>query len=114
MRRTAHRLGVTATVAVLAFTGAGWAVGTASAAPIAPAYACAYYSGNTLTVYGDTGPRVQQARCLLSHWRYLTVSDIDGKFGDHTLHAVRSFQSDHHLTVDGEVGVHTWAALYGT
>ena len=36
---------------------------------------------------------------------------VDGLFGANTDHAVRAFQSAHHLVVDGVCGVHTWAAL---
>ena len=36
---------------------------------------------------------------------------IDGDFGKSTDAAVRSFQSDHRLTVDGVVGKNTWAEL---
>lgn len=35
----------------------------------------------------------------------------DGDFGNDTLKAVKKFQSDHGLLVDGEVGDETWAAM---
>jgi len=35
----------------------------------------------------------------------------DGQFGTATEQAVRSFQHDHGLTVDGVIGQKTWAAL---
>lgn len=44
----------------------------------------------------------------------LTLSrplDTDGVFGGRTSLAVRAFQHDHHLRVDGVVGPQTWAAL---
>jgi hypothetical protein len=37
---------------------------------------------------------------------------IDGHFGGETELAVRRFQRDHHLDVDGTVGSDTWAALF--
>jgi peptidoglycan hydrolase-like protein with peptidoglycan-binding domain len=38
-------------------------------------------------------------------------SGVDGDFGSETDSAVRSFQSDKGLEVDGIVGQDTWAAL---
>ncbi|MEJ8670760.1 peptidoglycan-binding domain-containing protein [Streptomyces sp. Marseille-Q5077] len=38
-------------------------------------------------------------------------SGVDGEFGADTESAVRLFQSDKGLEVDGEVGPNTWAAL---
>lgn len=37
--------------------------------------------------------------------------NADGIFGSKTLAAVKAFQKDHRLTVDGIVGTKTWAAL---
>ena len=39
------------------------------------------------------------------------VGKIDGIFGIKTLEAVKAFQAEHNLTVDGIVGPKTWAAL---
>lgn len=36
---------------------------------------------------------------------------IDGRYGPSTMHAVKSFQRDHGITVDGIVGPRTWAKL---
>jgi GH25 family lysozyme M1 (1,4-beta-N-acetylmuramidase) len=60
-------------------------------------------------VEGDTGPAVQTLQTRLNVWgAHLTV---DGNFGPETLAAVKAFQTEHRLTVDGIVGPQTWAAL---
>ncbi|MFF7164824.1 protein kinase [Streptomyces sp. NPDC008086] len=73
---------------------------------------CTHYSGTKLTVRGDKGRRVLQVQCMLTKRGYsLGGSGVDGKFGADTESAVRLFQSDKGLSVDGEVGRNTWAAL---
>lgn len=39
------------------------------------------------------------------------VGEIDGKFGNKTLEAVKAFQAENNLTVDGIVGINTWNSL---
>lgn len=41
------------------------------------------------------------------------VGSIDGIFGNKTLEAVKAFQAENNLVVDGIVGAKTWAALEG-
>ena len=48
-------------------------------------------------------------RLLLSY--LYPITDLDGIFGPETENAVRSFQSENGLTVDGIVGANTWRAL---
>ncbi|ANZ18589.1 putative peptidoglycan binding protein [Streptomyces noursei ATCC 11455] len=74
--------------------------------------ACAFYSGNALTVYGQHGDRVKQAQCLLANRHYLTWKDVTGNFGAKSRSAVKKFQTAHHLDADGKVGKGTWRALY--
>ncbi|MFF8968439.1 protein kinase [Streptomyces sp. NPDC014995] len=87
-----------------------------SSSPAAPPWVsdCAHYSGNGRTRQGDTGKRVSQVQCMLTKRGY-AVGDggVDGDFGPGTESAVRSFQNDKGLGVDGIVGRDTWAALRG-
>ncbi|MGW0819803.1 protein kinase domain-containing protein [Streptomyces sp. NPDC002845] len=76
---------------------------------------CTYYSGTELTTYGDKNQRVVQVQCMLTNRGYsVGRAGVDGQFGDDTLSAVRLFQSDKGLEVDGKVGPNTWAALRHT
>jgi peptidoglycan hydrolase-like protein with peptidoglycan-binding domain len=60
-------------------------------------------------VEGDTGAAVVTLQNRLNVWgASLTV---DGDFGADTLAAVKAFQTEQKLTVDGVVGPLTWAAL---
>ncbi|MEU8847169.1 protein kinase [Streptomyces sp. NPDC048564] len=73
---------------------------------------CTYYSGTELTVRGDKGQRVVQVQCMLTKRGYsVGGSGVDGEFGADTESAVRLFQSDKGLSVDGEVGPNTWAGM---
>lgn len=83
----------------------------------APAWVtdCTHYSGSELTRRGDTGERVLQVQCMLSKRGYdLGKRGVDGKFSKATKMAVRQFQTDRGLAVDGKVGPETWAALRST
>ncbi|AKH80850.1 serine/threonine protein kinase [Streptomyces sp. CNQ-509] len=80
--------------------------------PAKPWESCTFYSGTALTDYGDRGRRVSQVQCILTKRGYSVGPDgVDGDFGPNTQAAVKKFQSRHHLQVDGQVGVFTWAAL---
>ncbi|MCC5473894.1 protein kinase [Streptomyces sp. NPDC059680] len=80
--------------------------------PAEPWKSCTYYSGTTLTVYGQKGSRVKEVQCILKARGYnIGPSGVDGIFGYDTVTEVKKFQSNNHLHVDGEVGVNTWAAL---
>jgi hypothetical protein len=58
---------------------------------------------------GAHGQRVVTVQLLLRAHGYSLGAD--GAFGPLTRSRVRSFQSAHHLSVDGVVGAHTWGAL---
>ncbi|MBD1912517.1 peptidoglycan-binding protein [Leptolyngbya sp. FACHB-16] len=57
----------------------------------------------------DTGPFVAELQELLSAHGYPLKSD--GEYGWRTEAAVRAFQREHRLRVDGMVGPETWAML---
>ena len=61
---------------------------------------------------GDKGADVANVQKLLMQAGYtLPKYGADGDFGDECLSAVKAFQRDNKLTVDGIVGAKTWAAL---
>ena len=59
---------------------------------------------------GSRGPAVTMLQQLLTDYAY-DPGAIDGDFGSNTENAVREFQTDFDLDVDGIVGQNTWAAL---
>lgn len=59
---------------------------------------------------GDSGADVIYLQQRLTAKGY-GVGAIDGKFGNKTLEAVKAFQAENNLTVDGVVGINTWNAL---
>lgn len=61
---------------------------------------------------GDKGDNVKQAQNMLLALGYnLPKYGADGSFGNETDTAVRAFQRDEGLDVDGVIGAKTWAAL---
>lgn len=61
---------------------------------------------------GDKGKDVANLQKLLMKAGYaLPKYGADGDFGDECLSAVKAFQKDNKLTVDGIVGAKTWEAL---
>ncbi len=62
---------------------------------------------------GDEGESVSKVQTLLSQYGYLSSANVTGYFGEITENAVRSFQSQNGLTVDGTVGAQTMAKLTG-
>ena len=59
---------------------------------------------------GSTGAYVKELQTLLKNKGY-NPNGIDGNFGPGTESAVKKFQKDRKLTVDGIVGQNTWNAL---
>lgn len=60
--------------------------------------------------FGDSGSDVVYLKQRLTSKGY-GVGAIDGKFDNKTLEAVKAFQAENKLTVDGIVGINTWNAL---
>lgn len=58
---------------------------------------------------GDRGDAVRDLQERLTHCGYLVT--LDGEFGDETLAAVRGFQAQRGVRVDGICGIETWGAL---
>jgi peptidoglycan hydrolase-like protein with peptidoglycan-binding domain len=56
-------------------------------------------------------PPVERLQFMLNFVRGVDDLDVDGIFGPDTEAAVRAFQQDENLSVDGIVGKNTWTAL---
>ena len=65
---------------------------------------------DTILKKGSSGPEVLELQEMLDSIGY-ACGTPDGVFGNLTAYAVKSFQRDNNLTVDGVVGPATWAAL---
>lgn len=72
---------------------------------------CPYTEPTTTLSKGSSGDGVKWLQWHLAKLGYLSESDMDGAFGAMTDTAVRSFQEDKGLTVDGLVGAGTRTAL---
>jgi len=59
---------------------------------------------------GSQGASAALLQRLLIGWGY-DPQGVDGIAGDKTIKALRRFQTDHDLAVDGICGKYTWAAL---
>ena len=57
-----------------------------------------------------TSDEIAYVQTILNSWGY-NAGAIDGYFGDVTLEAVKAFQRDFGLYVDGIIGAQTKAAL---
>ncbi len=67
----------------------------------------------TIIKLGSAGKDVRKYKDILFKLGYLHASTHD-RFGSDTDKAVRAFQEDHHLAVDGIIGKNTSAALLNT
>lgn len=86
-------------------------------APDAPAEKIWSYSGYTYSVKvnllkrGSYGPQVKHMQQLL-HDNGFDCSGVDGVFGDQTYDALRAFQKAAGISVDGEWGGESFAAMW--
>lgn len=61
---------------------------------------------------GSKGDYVKELQTKLVEHGYLgSAKEVDGKFGPKTLEAVKAFQAEHNLVVDGIVGPKSWDKL---
>ena len=71
-------------------------------------------TGYRLLYWGCRGDAVRRLQQALLNAGYKQVRTADGIYGQWTYDAVRAFQKDHGLAVDGIAGKNTQNALYGT
>ena len=64
----------------------------------------------SVLLYGSSGPEVGQLQRALNATGNFHLAE-DSQFGPATEQAVRDYQREHHLTVDGKVGPETWGCL---
>lgn len=71
-------------------------------------------AASALLQYGDEGERVRLVQMLLQDRDYdLGSAGVDGMFGTKTQAAVKAFQANAAIGVDGIVGINTWQRLLG-
>ena len=86
-------------------SGSSTSSGTTQTTPVAQ-------SGTTLLKMGSKGAKVKELQENLKRLGYdIGKWGVDGDFGNDTYKAVRKFQEDHKLDVDGVVGKNTREAL---
>lgn len=77
---------------------------------IEQAHAAVSYGTTVLTI-GSSGSDVQQVQADLRLLGYFTYPQNTGYYGEITADAVRAFQRDHDIEVNGKVGVQTGPAI---
>lgn len=68
---------------------------------------------DTILAIGDEGPKVETIQRLLKDIGYY-IHNVDGVYNEKTRNAVKLYQKDHGLTIDGIVGMETIKQLVGT
>ncbi|MFL5344075.1 MAG: peptidoglycan-binding protein [Hyalangium sp.] len=90
-------------------TGTSGSSGSSGTGGTKPSTGTSHASAPTLKE-GSSGAAVKTLQNQLNKLGF-SVGKADGEFGPKTEHAVKSFQSKHHLTADGVAGPKTHAAL---
>ncbi|MCD8510502.1 MAG: peptidoglycan-binding protein [Bacillus sp. (in: Bacteria)] len=68
---------------------------------------------DTLLTLGDEGPKVKTIQQLLKDIGYY-IHSVDGVYNEKTRNAIKLYQKDHGLMIDGIVGLETVTHLVGT
>src|SRR6202166_2357092 len=108
-----YLLMVTASILVLAGSGADRPVERRAGAPVARSLAVNEIEDSTKTGVvgpGATGPRVVRAQILLDRARF-SPGEIDGVYGDDFGIAVKGYQENHGLTPTGTIDAEMWRLL---
>ena len=84
---------------------------TTTSTATSSAVSCKYAEPSVLLSKGDSGEGVKWLQWHLWKAGYMKESDVKGNFGPATDAAVKAFQKDHNLDVDGLVGAATRTAL---
>lgn len=85
----------------------------ATASPEADTGAIKYTKVNLPVLENESSGAPVAALQTLINGKGFSCGPVDSVFGPNTLGAVKSFQKDNALTIDGVVGAKTWAALLG-
>jgi peptidoglycan hydrolase-like protein with peptidoglycan-binding domain len=104
------RLVLLAALVALTLAGPSLAPAPAAAGQYGSELGCGATASHRTIQQGNTGKSVRHLQCLLNNRGYDLA--VDGVFGPKTARAVKDFQRDHGLTVDGIVGENTWYALH--
>jgi hypothetical protein len=97
--------------AAAASVGSGTVSAAAAAAPAAPAVSSTAWYLSEAAYHGTYLPAVADLQQKLANLGYQVA--VDGYFGPQTDRAVRAYQANQGLTVDGVVGSQTHQSLFG-
>jgi cell wall-associated NlpC family hydrolase len=78
---------------------------------ISHAHAAVSYGQTNVLTIGSSGSDVQQLQADLRLLGYFTYSQNTGYYGEITADAVKAFQHDHDIEINGKVGVQTGPAI---